>query len=136
VKLYKGGIPAQYGGRASSILDVKMKEGNSKKLEINGGIGVIFSRFSIEAPIIKDKASFIFAARRSYIDILAKPFLTGNNANASFNFYDLTAKVNYNIRFSFLVILAETCLEQVLDLIGGTERFHLVGTMYFLKSFS
>jgi hypothetical protein len=96
VKLYKGGIPSQYGGRASSILDVKMKEGNAKHLEVNGGIGVIFSRLSVEAPIIKDKASFIVAARRSYIDILAKPFLTGNNADAKFSFYDLTAKVNYN----------------------------------------
>lgn len=106
VKLYKGGIPAQYGGRVSSILDVKMKEGNSKKLEINGGIGVIFSRISIEAPIIKDKASFIFAARRSYIDVLARPFLTGNNANSSFNFYDLTAKVNYNINAKNTVFLS------------------------------
>jgi hypothetical protein len=97
VKLFKGGIPAMYGGRTSSILDVKMKEGNAKKLEVNGGIGVIFSRLSIEAPIVKDKASFIVAARRSYIDILAKPFLTGNNANSKFNFYDLTAKVNYKI---------------------------------------
>jgi hypothetical protein len=97
VKLIKGGIPAQYGGRASSILDVRLKEGNSKQLEINGGIGAIFSRISIEAPIIKDKASFIVAARRSYIDVLAKPFLTGNNADTKFSFYDLTAKVNYNI---------------------------------------
>ena len=97
VKLFKGGIPSMYGGRASSILDVKMKEGNAKKLEVNGGIGVIFSRLSIEAPIVKDKASFIVAARRSYIDILAKPFLTGNNANSKFSFYDLTAKVNYTI---------------------------------------
>ena len=94
VKLIKGGIPAQYGGRASSILDVRMKEGNTKKLEVNGGIGTIFSRLSIEAPIIKDKASFIVAARRSYTDILAKPFLTGNNANTKFYFYDLTAKFN------------------------------------------
>ncbi len=97
VKLIKGGIPANYGGRASSILDVRMKEGNAKQLEINGGIGLIFSRLSIEAPIIKDKASFIVAARRSYADILAKPFLTGDNAGTQFNFYDLTAKVNYNI---------------------------------------
>jgi hypothetical protein len=97
VKLIKGGIPAQYGGRASSILDVRMKEGNAKKLEINGGIGFIFSRLSIEAPIIKDKASFIVAARRSYADVLAGPFLTGANAGTQFNFYDLTAKVNYNL---------------------------------------
>lgn len=97
VKLYKGGIPSQFGGRASSILDVKMKEGNAKQLQVNGGIGVIFSRLSVEAPIIKDKASFILAARRSYIDVLAKPFLTGNNADAKFSFYDLTAKINYNL---------------------------------------
>jgi hypothetical protein len=106
VKLFKGGIPAQYGGRVSSILDVKMKEGNAKKLEVNGGVGVIFSRLSIEAPLIKDKASFIVAARRSYIDVLAKPFLTGNNADASFNFYDLTAKVNYNIDTKNTVFLS------------------------------
>ena len=106
VKLIKGGIPAQYGGRASSILDVRMKEGNAKKLEINGGIGFIFSRLSIEAPIIKDKASFIVAARRSYADVLAKPFLTGNNADTQFNFYDLTAKVNYNINQNNTVFLS------------------------------
>ena len=106
VKLFKGGIPSMYGGRASSILDVKMKEGNAKKLEVNGGIGVIFSRLSIEAPIVKDKASFIVAARRSYIDILAKPFLTGNNANATFNFYDLTAKVNYTINSKNTVFMS------------------------------
>ena len=86
VKLIKGGIPAQYGGRISSILDVKMKEGNTKKLEVNGGIGVIFSRLSIEAPLFKDKASFILAARRSYIDVLAKPFLKGEIKESKFNF--------------------------------------------------
>lgn len=106
VKLIKGGIPAQYGGRGASILDVRMKEGNAKQLEINGGIGVIFSRLSIEAPIVKDKASFIVAARRSYIDILAKPFLSGNNANSKFNFYDLTAKVNYKINQNNTVFLS------------------------------
>ncbi|MDZ7900486.1 MAG: TonB-dependent receptor [Arcicella sp.] len=106
VKLIKGGIPAQYGGRASSILDVRMKEGNAKQLEINGGIGFIFSRLSIEAPIIKDKASFIVAARRSYADVLAGPFLTGNNADTQFNFYDLTAKVNYNIDQNNTVFLS------------------------------
>jgi hypothetical protein len=106
VKLFKGGIPAMYGGRASSILDVKMKEGNAKKLEVNGGVGVIFSRLSLEAPIVKDKASFIVAARRSYIDVLAKPFLTGDNANSSFNFYDLTAKVNYTINSKNTVFMS------------------------------
>lgn len=97
VKLIKGGIPAQYGGRASSVLDIRMKEGNSKKLEVNAGLGTVFSRLSIEAPIIKDKASFIVAGRRSYIDVLAKPFLPDNLSGAKFNFYDLTAKFNYRI---------------------------------------
>ncbi|MES2513317.1 MAG: TonB-dependent receptor [Bacteroidota bacterium] len=100
VKLIKGGIPAQYGGRVSSILDIRMKEGNSKKLEVNGGIGTIFSRLSIEAPLFKNKASFIVAARRSYIDILAKPLLAKRQPDlkdAKFYFYDLTAKFNMRI---------------------------------------
>jgi hypothetical protein len=99
VKLIKGGVPAQYGGRVSSILDIRMKEGNDKKLEINGGIGSIFSRMSIEAPLIKDKASFIIAARRSYADVLARPFLKNKPglADAKLNFYDLTAKINFKI---------------------------------------
>lgn len=100
VKLIKGGIPSQYGGRVSSILDIRMKEGNSKKLEVNGGLGTIFSRVSIEAPILKDKASFIIAGRRSYIDVLAKPFLAQQQPelkDAKFYFYDLTAKFNWRI---------------------------------------
>ena len=99
VKLIKGGIPAQYGGRVSSILDIRMKEGNSKKLAVNGGLGTIFSRLSIEAPIIKDKMSFIVAGRRSYIDALVKPFVKSSSPikGAKFYFYDLTAKINYRI---------------------------------------
>ncbi|MEE9373008.1 MAG: TonB-dependent receptor [Saprospiraceae bacterium] len=97
VKLYKGGIPARYGGRLSSILDVRMKEGNKKKLALKGGIGAIFSRLSVEAPLIKDKASFIVAGRRSYIDILAQPFLNEDIKGSALNFYDLTFKTNYNI---------------------------------------
>jgi hypothetical protein len=97
VKLYKGAIPARYGGRLSSLLDVRMKEGNSKKLEVSGGIGTIFSRLAIEAPIIKDKASFIIAARRSYIDVLARPFTPLLQNGGALNFYDITLKANYNI---------------------------------------
>jgi hypothetical protein len=96
-KLYKGGIPARYGGRLSSLLDVRMKEGNSKKLEINGGIGSIFSRIAVEAPIVKDKASFIVAVRRSYIDVLARPFVPLLKNGGALNFYDITLKANYNI---------------------------------------
>ncbi len=97
VKLYKGGIPARYGGRLSSILDVRMKEGNNKKLAVSGGVGFIFSRLSIEAPIVKDKASFILAGRRSYIDVLAKPFLNDDLADTALNFFDVTLKTNYKI---------------------------------------
>ena len=95
VKLYKGGIPARFGGRLSSILDVRMKEGNNKQLEVNGGIGTIFSRLSVEAPIVKDKSSFVIAGRRSYIDVLAAPFLNDDTGNPVLNFYDLTLKSNY-----------------------------------------
>jgi hypothetical protein len=97
VKLYKGAIPSRYGGRLASLLDVRMKEGNSKKFEATGGIGSVFSRLAIESPIVKDKASFIIAARRSYIDVLARPFTDVFDDGATLNFYDLTLKSNYNI---------------------------------------
>lgn len=97
IKLFKGGIPSRYGGRLSSILDIRMKEGNQKELEVNGGIGTIFSRLAIEAPIVKDKASFIVAGRRSYADLLAAPFTDLLDDEGALNFYDLTMKTNYNI---------------------------------------
>ncbi|MCC7299039.1 MAG: TonB-dependent receptor [Bacteroidia bacterium] len=95
VQLVKGGIPANYGGRLSSTLDVRMKDGNNKKYEANGGIGTIFSRATIEGPIVKNKASFLLAGRRSYIDVLAKPFLNSDLKGSQFYFYDFTGKVNY-----------------------------------------
>ncbi|MFN3784923.1 MAG: TonB-dependent receptor [Spirosomataceae bacterium] len=97
VKLIKGGIPANYGGRISSILDVRMKEGNAKKGEFTGGIGTIFTRLAYERPFVKDKGSFIVALRRSYIDVLAKPFLNADLRSSQFYFYDFTAKANYRI---------------------------------------
>lgn len=109
LKLYKGGIPSQYGGRASSVLDVRLKEGNNKKFEGNGGIGTIFSRFSFEGPIQKEKSSFIIAGRRSYIDVLAKPFLSKKQPSlkdAQFYFYDLTAKLNYRISDKDVIFLS------------------------------
>ncbi len=94
-KLYKGAIPSRYGGRLAALLDVRMKEGNSKKFEANGGVGSLFSRLAIEAPIIKDKSSFIVAARRSYIDIVARPFVPLLENGGALNFYDVTLKSNY-----------------------------------------
>ncbi|MBY0435473.1 MAG: TonB-dependent receptor, partial [Cyclobacteriaceae bacterium] len=96
-KLYKGAVSSRYGGRIASILDVRMKEGNSKKFEASGGIGSVFSRLAVEGPLIKDKASFIVAARRSYIDVLARPFVQLLKDGGALNFYDLTMKANYNI---------------------------------------
>ncbi len=97
VKLYKGGIPAQYGGRLSSILDVRMKEGNYKEYDVTGGIGTIFSRLAIEGPIKKDKSSFILAGRRSYADVFAKVFTDALQDGAGLYFYDLTSKINFKI---------------------------------------
>jgi len=97
VKLIKGGIPSLYGGRVSSILDVRMKDGNAKETAVSGGIGLIFSRLTVEQPLFKGRGSFIVAGRRSYADILAKPFLTGDLKGSRFYFYDLTAKANYKI---------------------------------------
>jgi len=97
VKLYKGDIPPNYGGRLSSVLDVRMNEGNSKKLEINGGIGLIASRLTVEGPIVKDKISFIVSARRTYADLF---LALSNNKDLKDNklyFYDLNAKINYQI---------------------------------------
>ncbi len=97
VKLYKGDIPAQNGGRLSSVLDVRMKDGNQKKLSGSGGIGTISSRLSLEGPIVKDNTSFVISGRRTYADIflpLAKEEAIRENA---LYFYDLNAKVNHKI---------------------------------------
>lgn len=96
-KLYKGAIPAKYGGRLASILDVRMKDGNNKKFEATGGIGTIFSRLSFEGPIVKEKGSFIVSGRRSYIDVLARPFVEILKDGGALNFYDLTTKANYKL---------------------------------------
>jgi hypothetical protein len=97
VSLIKGGMPAQYGGRLSSVLDIAMKEGNDNKFQVDGGIGLIASRLSIQGPIKKNKASFIVSARRTYIDALVKPFVksTSQFYGSGYYFYDLNTKVNY-----------------------------------------
>lgn len=95
VKLIKGGIPAQYGGRLSSILDIRMKEGNNKKYELNGGIGLLSSRFAVEGPIDSNRSSFILAGRRTYFDLFFPLSSNTGIKSAVAYFYDLTAKVNY-----------------------------------------
>lgn len=93
LKLYKGGIPARYGGRVASVLDIYQKEGNSNKFSMNGGIGLISSRLLAEGPIVKDKSSFLIAGRSSYAHLFLK---VTDNQNSAY-FYDLNTKLNYKI---------------------------------------
>ena len=97
VTLIKGGMPAQYGGRLSSVVDVAMKDGNMQNFQVEGGIGTIASRLSIQGPIKKDKASFMVSGRRTYADFIAKPFIPRTSAfyGSGYFFYDLNAKFNY-----------------------------------------
>jgi hypothetical protein len=99
IELIKGGMPANYGGRISSVLDLTMKEGNSKQFHGQGGIGLISSRLTLEGPIVKDRSSFILSGRRTYIDVLTKPFVNPESqiSGSGYYFYDLNAKANYRI---------------------------------------
>lgn len=93
LKLYKGGIPARFGGRASSVLDIYQKDGNSKNFSVNGGIGLISSRLLAEGPIVKDKGSFLIGGRGSYAHLFLK---LSDNKNSAY-FYDLNTKLNYKL---------------------------------------
>ena len=100
VTLTKGNMPANYGGRLSSVLDIQMKEGNNKRVGMQGGIGFVSSRFTIEGPIKKDTGSFIISARRTFIDLFfGKPFVKESSSISGnkYFFYDLNAKVNYRL---------------------------------------
>jgi len=101
VQLYKGGFPARYGERLSSVVDIRMKDGNMKKYQGSFSVGLIASKFSLEGPIIKDKTSFIISGRRTYADLLARPFIALANSDMEGNFtggyyfYDLNTKINH-----------------------------------------
>lgn len=99
VEVIKGGMPANYGGRLASVLDITLKEGNMREHEFNGGIGLIASRFTAQGPIKKDTSSYIISGRRTYIDVLAQPFVNPESAFAGsgYYFYDLNMKVNYKL---------------------------------------
>lgn len=97
VTVYKGTIPAEFGGRLSSVLDVQMNEGNNKKYHVSGGIGLISSKLNIEGPIQKGKSSFLISGRRTYADMFLKLSNNENLKNSTLYFYDLNAKVNYKI---------------------------------------
>lgn len=103
LKIYKGGFPAQYGGRLSSVIDVKLKEGNNKRLAGSGGLGLITSRLTLEGPIQKEKSSFIISGRRTYVDLLTRGVNEANKDNEDFDpipnyfFYDLNTKINFQL---------------------------------------
>lgn len=107
VKLVKGGFPAEYGGRISSVIDIRMNEGDMKKIHGEGSIGIISSKLMLNGPIIKDKTSFMISARRTYIDLLARPLIkqankannqgTENEVKGGYFFYDVNAKLNHII---------------------------------------
>ena len=101
VKLIKGGFPARYGGRLSSVLDINLKEGNMKEFHGSGSIGIVASKLTLEGPIKTDKTSFVLSGRRTYVDLLARPFiksaLESDNLDGGFGyyFYDVNAKINH-----------------------------------------
>ncbi|HET8859490.1 TonB-dependent receptor [Marivirga sp.] len=95
VEIYKGGIPAKYGGRISSVLDIQMREGNNQKFKMTGGLGIISSRLTTEIPIVKDKSSLLLSGRRTYADEFAIFAKDENIRNSRLYFYDFNAKFNY-----------------------------------------
>src|SRR6202012_2649306 len=96
VSLYKGGMPAEYGGRLSSVLDVKMLDGNNKQFGVEGGLGLISSRIKAEGPIQEDKGSFLVSARRTYIDLFTRLSKDSVVKGSALYFYDLNLKANYH----------------------------------------
>jgi hypothetical protein len=97
VTVYKGDMPAQYGGRLSSLLDVKMNDGNNKNYRISGGVGLIASRINVEGPIVKNKGSFMVSARRTYADLFLKLSKDSTINRSILYFYDINAKANYQL---------------------------------------
>src|SRR5450759_1687076 len=99
ITLYKGGFPAEYGGRLSSVVDIKMNEGNNKEFHLSGGIGIIASRLAVEGPLFKNRGSFMIAARRTYADLflrlLPRNGVDSTASRSTLYFYDLNVKANY-----------------------------------------
>lgn len=130
VTLYKGTMPAEFGGRGSSVLDIKMKDGNNKKFNASGGLGVISSRLTLEGPIQKDEGSFILSARRTYADLFVIFAKNENTRNTKLYFYDLNAKANYRLGPKDRLFLSGYFGRDVLGLSGfGLDWGNYTGTL-------
>ncbi|MEN5234902.1 TonB-dependent receptor [Sphingobacterium faecium] len=138
VSIYKGGMPAEYGGRLSSVLDVKMNEGNNKKITVQGGIGMIASRIKVEGPIVKDKGSFMISARRTYADLFLKASSDTTINKSTLYFYDINAKANYRFNDKNAIYLSGYFGKDVLGLqdIFGTNWGNATGTLRFNHVFN
>jgi hypothetical protein len=138
VNLYKGGMPAEYGGRLSSVLDIKMNDGNNQDFTVQGGLGLIASRLKIEGPIVKDKGSFMISARRTYIDFFLKASKDSTIKGSSLYFYDLNAKANYHFDDHNAIYLSGYFGKDVLGLkdLFGTNWGNSTGTVRFNHIFS
>jgi len=138
VSLYKGGMPAEYGGRLSSVLDIKMNEGNNKDFTVQGGLGLIASRIKVEGPIVKDKGSFMVSARRTYIDLFLKASSDSILKGSTIYFYDINAKANYHFNDKNAVYLSGYFGKDVLGLKNtfGTNWGNSTGTIRFNHLFS
>jgi len=106
VKLYKGDIPASFGGRLSSLLDVRTKDGNNQHFSATGGIGTISSRVTLEGPVFSDKLSYLVSARRTYADVFLAFSKEEDLRNSALYFYDMNAKLNYRINDNNRLFLA------------------------------
>ena len=125
ISLIKGGMPAQYGGRLSSVLDISMKDGNMKNFQAEGGIGTISSRLAIQGPVVKDKASFMVSGRRTYIDALVKPFIKKGSQfyGSGYYFYDLNAKFNYKFSNKDRLYISGYFGRDVFDFVNNQRQF-------------
>src|SRR5882724_5759014 len=116
ITVYKGGMPAVYGGRLSSVEDIKMKDGNDQKTVVSGGLGLISSRLNIEGPIVKDKGSFFVSARRTYADLFLGLSSDTTIKGSSLYFYDINLKANYHFNENNRVFLSGYFGKDVLGL--------------------
>jgi hypothetical protein len=138
VTLYKGGMPAEFGGRLSSVLDIKMDDGNNKNFAVQGGVGLISSRIKVEGPLVKDKGSFMVSARRTYMDLFLNFASDTTVRGSSIYFYDLNAKFNYHFNDKNAIYLSGYFGKDVLALKNtfGTNWGNSTGTIRFNHLFN